>query len=52
VDVTLENAKTFGLVLSGEGGSASVWRCCWGVPDLPQPFTLHPPFPNTFLEQA
>jgi hypothetical protein len=28
VDVTLENAKTFGLVLSGEGGSASVWRCC------------------------
>jgi hypothetical protein len=28
VNVTLENAKTFGSVLSGEGGSASGWRCC------------------------
>jgi hypothetical protein len=28
VNVTLENAKIFGSVLSGEGGSASGWRCC------------------------
>jgi hypothetical protein len=29
VNVTLtENAEIFGLVLSGEGGSASGWRCC------------------------
>ena len=28
VNATLENAKIFGSVLSGEGGSASGWRCC------------------------
>ena len=28
MDVTLENAEIFGSVLSGEGGSANVWRCC------------------------
>ena len=28
VNVTLENAEIFGSVLSGEGGSASGWRCC------------------------
>ena len=28
VNVTLENAEFFGSVLSGEGGSASGWRCC------------------------
>ena len=29
VNVTLEDAGIFGLVLSGEGGSAkSGWRCC------------------------
>ena len=27
VNVTLENAEFFGSVLSGEGGSASGWRC-------------------------
>ena len=28
VNVTLKNAEIFGSVLSGEGGSASGWRCC------------------------
>jgi hypothetical protein len=28
VNITLENAETFGSVLSGEGGSANGWRCC------------------------
>ena len=29
VNVTLENTEIFGgSVLSGEGGSASGWRCC------------------------
>ena len=28
VNVTLENAEIFGLVLPGESGSASGWRCC------------------------
>jgi len=28
VDVTLKYAEIFGLVLSGEGGSAGGWRCC------------------------
>jgi len=29
VNVTLENAETFGSVLSGEGGSiGGGWRCC------------------------
>ena len=28
VNVTLENAEIFGSALSGEGGSASGWRCC------------------------
>jgi hypothetical protein len=28
VDITLKSAKTFRLVLSGEGGSAEGWRCC------------------------
>jgi hypothetical protein len=36
VDVTLENAEIFGLVLFGESGSANGWRCCCGAPDLPQ----------------
>jgi hypothetical protein len=27
----LKNAEIFGLVLSGEGGSANGWRCCWEV---------------------
>ena len=25
-----------GSVLSGVGGSAGGWRCCWGAPSLPQ----------------
>jgi len=28
VNVTLEKAEIFGLVLSREGGFASGWRCC------------------------
>jgi hypothetical protein len=28
VNVTLKNAEIFGSMLSGEGGSADVWRCC------------------------
>jgi hypothetical protein len=36
VNVTLENAEIFGLVLPGESGSASGWRCCWGAPSSPQ----------------
>jgi hypothetical protein len=28
VNVTLKNAGIYGLVLSGEGGSANGWRCC------------------------
>jgi len=28
VNVTLKKAKIFGSMLSGEGGSASGWRCC------------------------
>ena len=29
VNVTLKNAKIFGSVLSGEGGSAVLLRCSW-----------------------
>ena len=28
MNVTLMNAEIFGSMLSGEGGSADVWRCC------------------------
>ena len=28
VNVTLKNAEIFGLMLSGEGGSANGWRYC------------------------
>ena len=28
VNITLKNAEIYGLVLSGEGGSANGWRCC------------------------
>jgi ABC-type oligopeptide transport system ATPase subunit len=28
VSVTLKKAEIFGLMLSGEGGSANGWRCC------------------------
>ena len=30
VDVTPSVAEVFGSVLSGVGGSAVGWRCCWG----------------------
>jgi hypothetical protein len=36
VDVTPRFAEVFGSVLSGVGGSAGDWRCCWGTPSLPQ----------------
>ena len=36
VDVTPRFAEVFGSVLSGVGGSAGGWRCCWDAPSLPQ----------------
>ena len=36
VDVTPRFAEVFGSVVSGVGGSAGGWRCCWGAPSLPQ----------------
>ena len=36
VDVTPSFAEVFRSVLSGVGGSAGGWRCCWGAPSLPQ----------------
>jgi len=36
VDATLRFAEVFGSVLSGVGGSAGDWRCCWGAPSFPQ----------------
>ena len=48
VDVTLENAEIFGLVLSGEGGSAGgSWcvvqlKCSWS-PQLPHATPKNPP---------
>jgi len=36
VDVALSFAEVFRSVLSGVGGSAGGWRCCWDAPSLPQ----------------
>ena len=36
VDVTPRFAEVFGSMLSGVGGSAGGWRCCWGASSLPQ----------------
>jgi len=36
VNVTPRFAEDFGSVLSGVGGSAGGWRCCWGAPSLHQ----------------
>jgi len=36
VDVMPRFAEVFALMLSGVGGSAGGWRCCWGAPSLPQ----------------
>ena len=36
VDVTPRFAEVFRSVLSGVGGSAGGWRCCWGAPSLPR----------------
>ena len=36
VDVTPRFAEVFRSVLSGVGGSAGGWRCCWDAPSLPQ----------------
>jgi len=48
VDVTPRFAEVFGSMLSGVGGSAGGWRCCWVAPSLPQlpPATLKnaPPY--------
>jgi len=46
VNVTLDNTKIFGSVLSGEGGSVGGgWRRCRSAPGLPQLPLLrtHPP---------
>ena len=51
VDVTPRFAEVFGSLLSGVGGSAGGWRCCWGAPSLPQlpPATLKNPPPYISL---
>jgi len=36
VDVTPRFAEVFGSMLSGVGGSAGGWQCCWDAPSLPQ----------------
>jgi hypothetical protein len=36
VDVTVKRAEISRKVLSGNGSSAGGWRCCQGVPGLPQ----------------
>ena len=36
VDVTPMFAEVSRSMLSGVGGSAGGWRCCWGAPSLPQ----------------
>ena len=36
VDVTSSFAEVFGSMLSGVGGSAGGWRCCWDALSLPQ----------------
>jgi hypothetical protein len=36
VDVTPRFAEVFESMLSGFGGSAGGWQCCWGAPSLPQ----------------
>ena len=41
VNVTLKNAEIFGSVMSGEGGSASGWRCC--------PLPLFRTHPRSFI---
>ena len=51
VDVTTRSAEVFGSLLSGVGGSAGGWRCCWGAPSLPQlpPATPKNPPPDISL---
>ena len=41
VDVTPRFAEVFGSVLSGVGGSAGGWRCCWGAPESPSVAPCH-----------
>ena len=36
VDVMPRFAEVFALMLSGVGGSAGGWQCCWDAPSLPQ----------------
>ena len=49
VDVTPRFAEVLGSVLSGVGGSAGGWRCCWrgalNLPQLPPPATPKNPPP-------
>ena len=49
--VTPRFAEVFGSVLSGVGGSAGGWRCCWGASSLPQlpPATQKNPPPYIIL---
>ena len=49
VNVTLKNAEIYGSVLSGEGGSANGWPCCWGAPGLPQLPPATPKNPPPFI---
>jgi hypothetical protein len=51
VDVTPSFAEVFGSVMSGVGGSAGGWQCCWDAPILPQlpPATPKNPPPYSSL---
>ena len=49
VDVTPRFAEVFKSVLSGNGGSAGGWRCCWGAPSLPQLPPATPKNPPTLV---
>ena len=49
VDVTPSVAEVFGSVLSGVGGSAGGWRCCWGAPSQLPPATQKSPPPCNSL---
>ena len=49
VDVMPRFADVFRSVLSGVGGSAGGWRCCWGAPSQLPPATQKSPPPCNSL---
>ena len=49
VYVTPRFSEVFGLMLSGVGGSAGGWRCCWGAPSQLPPATPKNPPPCSSL---